>query len=592
MIKIILASTLFLFFGTTAYAADMAYLATFDGSSKTTFKWKDLNDPVMGGVSSSTWDIDTNKTKSAIWNGEVRIVPSLNAPGFCNAETTNWFAKFNDVSQYSHLLIRAKTNTPGYLGFKVSFAADTLNPQFKSYKAPFNVTSADYQTIAIPFSDFSNDWSAYTGRCDTKDPTGKQHKCCTKANPEVCPTKKNLKDISQVGLWTEGVAGKFNLQILWIGAGNPDKLSTKQLAAAPSTSMTPSRNTCNGKVESNLKYNVSNRLAVNYLPDGATPKESLATAVCCDSYFKPFAEPAFFFQRPDVNLFNVLKKEGKKTTIFYDSVCGLPLFEAPKNRTFEEFEAESNKYHWPSFRKSEIIGDNVKILPSGELVSKCGTHLGSNQPDELGDRFCTDLVCLSGHPKNVDSVTPSDKAIVTFDGKTGTTWPFVAVNDPVMGGQSNSTITVKNNLAYWAGEVKIVPFLHAPGFCTIQSPGLNKKESIPSVTGYDGIVVKAISHSSEITSFRVTLESSGATHMFKRGQYTANFELKSDTKDFMELYVQWSEFKCSWRGEKVDWCPDITTQLDKFDMIGISTAFPGKVGKFNLEVESISARKF
>ena len=52
----------------------------------------------MGGVSTSTWKIDTAKTKSAIWNGQVRIVPSLKAPGFCNAETTNWFAKFNDVS--------------------------------------------------------------------------------------------------------------------------------------------------------------------------------------------------------------------------------------------------------------------------------------------------------------------------------------------------------------------------------------------------------------------------------------------------------------------------------------------------------------
>jgi len=348
-----------------------------------------------------------------------------------------------------------------------------------------------------------------------------------------------------------------------------------------------------GPAESEIQR--SNRLAADYLPDGATPKESLATAVCCDSYFKPFAEPAFFFQRPDVNLFNVIKKEGAKTTIFYDSVCGLPLFQAPVNRTFEEFQAESIKYHWPSFRKDEIIDDNVKILPTGELVSKCGTHLGSNQPDELGDRFCTDLVCLSGHPKNLNdqsSILSTDKAIATFDGAKGTTWPFVAINDPVMGGQSNSTITVKNNLAYWSGEVKIVPFLHSPGFCTIQSPGLNKKEDIPSVAGYDGIVVKAISRNSEITSFRVTLESSGATHFFKRGQYTASFELKSDTKDFMELYVPWSAFKCSWRGQSVDWCPNITTQLDKFNTIGISTAFPGKVGKFNLEVESISARKF
>ena len=572
---------------TGASSSSVTYLATFDNAKSTTFKWKDVNDPVMGGKSSSTWEIDASKSKSASWNGEVRIVPSLKAPGFCNAETDSWFAKFNDCSATSHLLIHAKSNTPSYRGFKVSFAADTLNVQFHSFKAPFNMTSSDtYQTVAIPFTDFSNDWSAYTGRCDTKDPTGKQHVCCSSEHPEVCPTKKNLKDISEVGLWTEGVAGKFNLDIMWIGCGNPEEFETEG----------ESRDTCQGSVESELKYNVSNRLAEDYLPDGATPKESLAHAVCCDSYFKPFAEPAFFFSRPDVDLFGAIKKTGKKTTIFYDSVCGLPLFEAPKNRTFEEFQTESNKYHWPSFRKDEIIGDNVKILKTGELVSKCGTHLGSNQPDELGDRFCTDLVCLSGHPKSIETTiarkATNDKAIATFDGAEGTTWPFVTVNDPVMGGQSNSTITIKNKLAYWSGEVKIVPFLHAPGFCTIQSPGLNKKEDVPSLVGFDGIVVKAMSRNSAITLFRVTLESSGATHDFKRGQYTANFALKSDTKDFLESYVPWTAFKCSWRGEKVDWCPDITTQLDKFNMIGISTAFPGKAGKFNLEVESISARKF
>merc|ERR1719261_1364296 len=46
----------------------------------------------MGGKSSSTWEIDASKSKSASWNGEVRIVPSLKAPGFCNAEQSLNFA--------------------------------------------------------------------------------------------------------------------------------------------------------------------------------------------------------------------------------------------------------------------------------------------------------------------------------------------------------------------------------------------------------------------------------------------------------------------------------------------------------------------
>ena len=118
---------------------------------------------------------------------------------------------------------------------------------------------------------------------------------------------------------------------------------------------------------------------------------------------------------------------------------------------------------------------------------------GSNQPDELGDRFCTDLVCLSGHPKNLNdqsSILSTDKAIATFDGAKGTTWPFVAINDPVMGGQSNSTITVKNNLAYWSGEVKIVPFLHSrkyPVFLSLTSNALTKSSSFHSRILHDTV---------------------------------------------------------------------------------------------------------
>lgn len=557
-------------------------LATFDGASSTTYKWKDLNDPVMGGVSTSTWTIDKIKSKSAMWNGEVKNVPSLKAPGFCNAETVNWFAKFADVSAFTHLLIRARSSTPEYRGFKVSFAADTLNVQFHSFKAMFNITQANtWETVAIPFHQFSNDWSAYTGRCDTKDPTGKQHHCCSPEHPEVCVTKKNLKDISEIGLWTEGVAGKFNLEVAWIGAGNM------------SSAFGDSRNTCSGPVQTDLKYNVSGRLADDYLPSGALPSESLAEAVCCDKYFKPFAEPSGFYARPDVQLFEHMNVG--KTTIFYDSICGLPLFEAPRNRTFAEFKAETNKYGWPSFRKDEIVGNNVKILASGELVSACGTHLGSNQPDALGDRFCTDLVCLSGHKKEADTVAKSadELTIFTFDGAKGTTYPWEAVNDPVMGGQSNSTITIdlRAGLGMWNGEVKIVPFLKSPGFCTMQSPGLRKKTNFPSVEGFSGIVVTARASNSKLKNFQISFRTNGAVHGEKEGQYTAPFTLESDSTEFVERFVPWADFECNWRGEKVSWCPDIKTQLSEINNVGIMTAFPGQVGTFHVEIKSISARK-
>ncbi len=57
----------------------------------------------------------------------------LQAPGFCNLETEKFFNKFPDVSKYTHIAMRLRSEY-NYGGFKFSFAADTINPQFKSFK--------------------------------------------------------------------------------------------------------------------------------------------------------------------------------------------------------------------------------------------------------------------------------------------------------------------------------------------------------------------------------------------------------------------------------------------------------------------------
>ena len=68
---------------------------------------------------------------------------------------------------------------------------------------------------------FSYDWSPFTGRCDTKDPTGQQHHCCSSAdNFKYCPTTKYLATITDVEIWAEGVEGDFHLDIDYIGANH------------------------------------------------------------------------------------------------------------------------------------------------------------------------------------------------------------------------------------------------------------------------------------------------------------------------------------------------------------------------------------
>jgi hypothetical protein len=187
-----------------ASAAGPLTLATFDGS-KTEFNWLEENDPVMGGKSYNCTFTPDHTNNVAIFVGEVEIVPSLKAPGFCFARTKDTkTTSFGDASEYKNLEIIAK-NSGDQTQFKVCFAADTLEVQFKCFKADFNVSkSEDFQTVVVPFDSFSKEWSSATG-----EPTGK-----------APPTAKNLKDISDLQIWAEGHTGTFNLAIKEIRANN------------------------------------------------------------------------------------------------------------------------------------------------------------------------------------------------------------------------------------------------------------------------------------------------------------------------------------------------------------------------------------
>ena len=85
------------------------------------------------------------------------------------------------------------------------------------------------------------------------------------------------------------------------------------------------------------------------------------------------------------------------TIMFYDSVTGRPLFEAPKGRTWSDFHRESTVHGWPSFRDDEVIQENVRVLADGEVVSLAGTHLGFNFPNK-GNRYQINVVSVAGRP--------------------------------------------------------------------------------------------------------------------------------------------------------------------------------------------------
>jgi len=132
---------------------------------------------------------------------------------------------------------------------------------------------------------------------------------------------------------------------------------------------------------------------------GADLDYSVSDRICCNNH--RYAEYSGYLVALVVALFSRLYPNAG--IVFYDSVCGIPLFIAPRGRTFEEYKEESLNHGWPSFRPEELISKNVILHRDGRMESKCLTHLGHNLPSNGIDRYCIDLVCVAGAPVTADS---------------------------------------------------------------------------------------------------------------------------------------------------------------------------------------------
>lgn len=178
--------------------------------------------------------------------------------------------------------------------------------------------------------------------------------------------------------------------------------------------------------------------------------------------------------------------------------------------------------------------------------------------------------------------------------------PWRTVNDPVMGGGSDSTITITPGLGVWEGEVKIVKSLNAPGFCTLRTgnadEGYNDDSTLlPDATGTKYLVVSLAETSGDLAetsgdlpkeSFSVDISLKGKR--LREGGYRATFsDAHCCGKKCRVVYVPWDAFKMSWRGKKMREGKKVSDNLDKITRIGLSTS--GTAGKFSLSIKSFSA---
>lgn len=169
-----------------------------------------------------------------------------------------------------------------------------------------------------------------------------------------------------LGLWGLNQASTMNVPA--------DMLGTDALMA------TKAHGSCSLSVPANIRWGCDRKMADN---------------ICC--FNRNFAEPSGYFLNTK---FLSQENPGTGTTevTFYDTMTAKPLFVAPRGRTWEEFVEESKVHGWPSFRDSEVVQENVRVLSGGETVSNDGTHLGHNIPDLNGNRYCINLVSIAGLP--------------------------------------------------------------------------------------------------------------------------------------------------------------------------------------------------
>lgn len=178
-----------------------------------THEWTTMNDPVMGGKSYSSLEIDKDDG-IAHFTGKCAIVPSLKAPGFITMVTGGSmpFSKvshFRDVSACDGLQLELKTATPNYDGYRISFGkAHPIGNRYAfGYKTKLDLddNSIDFVNVSLPFTSFSSKWDDATGDIIVE--------CTPDDNPKYCPTIKWLQDMQTLSIWAEGVEGDIDLSI-------------------------------------------------------------------------------------------------------------------------------------------------------------------------------------------------------------------------------------------------------------------------------------------------------------------------------------------------------------------------------------------
>jgi len=169
--------------------------------------WYPVNDPIVGGSSSSSIEVLLDDSM-ARFSGEVMSMTmgiDIVSPGFIGMTAED---SFPDVSMCEGIEIYGRSPT-AYAGYRLSFGTEHADDMKygRGYKAPFELPEY-FAKVRLSFADFSDNWDEISGEIKVK---------CEDDN-RYCLKMNTLKSMSIVSIWGEGVNGVVELELKSIKA--------------------------------------------------------------------------------------------------------------------------------------------------------------------------------------------------------------------------------------------------------------------------------------------------------------------------------------------------------------------------------------
>lgn len=166
------------------------------------------------------------------------------------------------------------------------------------------------------------------------------------------------------------------------------------------------------------------------------------------------------------------------------------------------------------------------------------------------------------------------------------------LNDPVMGGESFSSFSLDDGKCLiWEGEVKIVSFLQAPGFCILRTAGRQRFSGLNATSRISFLVLDGDGDDDTMLQpMGVIVETGAKSTEGYPVTYTSVLSEKRMGKDgTVELSAPWSSFVATFRGEKVNAPSLFPDEINDIYRIGISTYESHKAGTFRVLLKSMYA---